>query len=470
MPSVQRRVRGSSGSVVISSDSDRKALLEAYEVDKLAATSIAPRASQLATWQRFLDQWYGEHMPMLPVEVDDVAYVGSLMKAAGYRSFSNYVSAVKQEHVKAGYLWSMQHELEAKQGLKSVTRGQGPPRQSAPLIIDDVLALQLSEEALCQAGPVNPKGVFFLGASFLLREIEVAYARLAHLRLDVGRRRASLELPVSKTDPSAVGCSRTWGCTCDGAMPAEDCVYHAAAAHLVVVRKVLGVPTGDPLEQALPLFPDAAGATITKAAMVSTIEALGAAVGESLENSAGQRRFGGHSLRVSGAQWLGTLGFSVDQVKTFGRWASDTVLRYLGETHVSDLARSRRRLIREQGLLDCAPLAAPGPSGPACYTEEEIQRLVQGAVDSAMAEVSQRVDALRVRGGPAYDLLIHERRKMIHRMAVDVAAPVEAWQTQCGWRFATSLGWRLGSMSCHVDRGHFKPCSRCNIPIPGDGV
>ena len=197
--------------------------------------------------------------------------------------------------------------------------------------------------------------MFFLGASFLLREIEVAYARFAHLRIDVPKRRASLDLPVSKTDPSAVGCTRTWGCTCASAVPAEDCVYHAAAEHLVAVRKVLGVPTGDPLEQAMPLFPDAAGATITKAAMVSTIEALAAAAGESLKDSAGQRRFGGHSLRVSGAHWLGALGFSVDQVKTFGRWASDTVLRYLGETHVSDLARSRRRLIRKHGLIDRAP-------------------------------------------------------------------------------------------------------------------
>ena len=74
----QRRVRGSSDNVVISSDDDRQAFLEACEVDKLAATSLALRASQLETWQRCLGWWRGGHMPMLPVEVDDIADVGSL--------------------------------------------------------------------------------------------------------------------------------------------------------------------------------------------------------------------------------------------------------------------------------------------------------------------------------------------------------------------------------------------------------
>ncbi len=110
--------------------------------------------------------------------------------------------------------------------------------------------------------------------------------------------------------------------------------------------------------------------------MVATIEALAGLVGEPLTNSSGQRRFGGHSMRVSGAQWLGLLGFGVEQIKTFGRWASDTVVRYLGEAHVSDLARARRRFIREQGLLEGHLLAAPAISGPSMHTAAEVERIV----------------------------------------------------------------------------------------------
>ena len=399
-----------------------------------------------------------------------MAHVGCLMKAMGYRSFSNYVSAVKQSHVKAGFRWTAQHELESKQGLRSVTRGQGPPRQSAPLVVDDVLVLELSADPLCEKGPVNPKGVFLLGAGFMLREIEVAYARLAHLRVDTVKHRVSFDLPVSKTDPTAVGCTRVWGCTCSGTTVSTDCVYHTACEHLAVAHQVLGILAGDPLAQALPLFPDVSGETVSKAATVRTIEALATAAGEPLHDSAGQRRFGGHSLRVTGAQWLGLLGFGVEQIKTFGRWASDTVVRYLGEAHVSDMARARRRLICEQGLLGSAPLAAPGPSGPACCTEAEVHRLVQVSVEAAVADVAQRVEALRQRGGPRYDLVVHERRKVVHAMTVDVAAPVEVRQTQCGWRFATSLGWRFAASSRSSDFGGFKPCGRCDLPIPAGGV
>ena len=112
--------------------------------------------------------------------------------------------------------------------------------------------------------------------------------------------------------------------------------------------------------------------------MVSTMEAFPGDVGEAFEDIAGNF--------VLGAQWLGILHFS---------------------------ARSRRRLFREQGLFVCASLVWP-PSGPACYTEEEIQGLDQGAVDSAVAEVSHRVEALRTGGGQAYDSLIHARRKTAH--------------------------------------------------------
>ena len=73
------------------SDDDREAFFGACEVDKLAA-SFAPRTSQLATWQRFLDSWPGQHMPMLLVEVDDIACVDSLLKVANN---SNYIHAVK---------------------------------------------------------------------------------------------------------------------------------------------------------------------------------------------------------------------------------------------------------------------------------------------------------------------------------------------------------------------------------------
>ncbi len=85
--------------------------------------------------------------------------------------------------MRAGYAWTHQHEMEAKQGVRSATCGQGPLRQSAPMVVDDLVSLGFGTDAVVEGGPVNPGGSVFLGAAFLLREIELSYARLAPLRL-----------------------------------------------------------------------------------------------------------------------------------------------------------------------------------------------------------------------------------------------------------------------------------------------
>ena len=194
---------------------------------------------------------------------------------------------------------------------------------------------------------------------------------------------------------------------------AEDCVFHAAVAHRAVVVVTLGILDDDPLAQALPLFPNAAGETVSKEAVVATIEAIAVLLSEPLEVALGVRRFGGHSMRVSGAQWLGLLGFSVEHVKTFGRWASDTVVRYLGEAHVSDLARSRNRFIRERAVLEGLALPASLASGPQLCTPDEAERIVRRAVDQGISSLARQVDELRTR--PArYDAVLHEGRRIAH--------------------------------------------------------
>ena len=204
-------------------------------------------------------------------------------------------------------------------------------------------------------------------------------------------------------------------------------------------------------------------ATITKAGAVSTIERIAETIREPLLDSQGGRRFGGHSMRVSGAQWLGQLGFSVEQVKTFGRWASDSVVRYLGEAHVSDLARTRWRFIREQGLLDEQPLAVATASGPSLCTPAEIEKLVLAAFERKVGDLPARVEELRHRAA-SFDLVLHEGRRIVHALAVDVAAPASTWQTQCGWRFAVTIGWRLASSTAARPSCGWKVCARCAIP------
>ena len=149
---------------------------------------------------------WGPLSPSYPLHPPEhIAFVGAAMKMHGYRSFSTYPSRAKEAHVAAGHTWAPRHELDATESVRSVTQGQGLPRQSAPLPIESVAGLDLGFQALCQGGLVNPRDTAVLESAFILREIELAAARLLHVHVDTSACRFSLKLPISKTDLTAVG-------------------------------------------------------------------------------------------------------------------------------------------------------------------------------------------------------------------------------------------------------------------------
>ena len=67
---------------------------------KLAATSVGPRRSRLATWSAALCEWHGAVVARIPVEPQDIMCVAAVLKARGCRSFFNYLSDVKDEHTR----------------------------------------------------------------------------------------------------------------------------------------------------------------------------------------------------------------------------------------------------------------------------------------------------------------------------------------------------------------------------------
>ena len=179
----------------------------------------------------------------------------------------------------------------------------------------------------------------------MLREIELAFARREHMTL-TSDGRVMLNLPVSKTDPRALGCTRVWGCVCAGAGSPDSCIFHAAQDHQTYLDGRFGDEDESP---GLPLFPNFFGHTVSKHAVVETIESVAELMGLSVLGKSGERTFGGHTIRVSGARWLARSGVSVAQIQTFGRWASAAVLRYVGEAHIEDLASTVTGVGRKPG-------------------------------------------------------------------------------------------------------------------------
>ena len=74
-------------------------------------------------------------VPVLPPTPGKISIVAAVFKRGGYRSYPNYVSTAKRRHIEAGHAWTIDLQLAFKDALRSVARGQGPPRQAAEISV-----------------------------------------------------------------------------------------------------------------------------------------------------------------------------------------------------------------------------------------------------------------------------------------------------------------------------------------------
>ena len=134
-------------------------------------------------------------------------------------------------------------DLAARRSLLSTQRGLGPVRQSEPLNHKKVLALNLSTRPLAKNGPLNPMAVHVMGTLFLTRELEAALAQRNHLTMNHRDFVVTWLLPVTKTDPEARGCKRSWPCVCDDlGTPFKGCPYHQMVPRLELLSERFGPP------------------------------------------------------------------------------------------------------------------------------------------------------------------------------------------------------------------------------------
>eukprot|EP00971_Amphidinium_carterae_P272450 5407658-Amphidinium_carterae.1 len=83
----------------------------------------------------------------------------------------------KQAHIDAGGTWSESLDQLARACTRSVLRGLGPARQSAPLDLMAVAALPRDATPNVDLGPVDAVRLVLIMSLFMLREIEAALAR-----------------------------------------------------------------------------------------------------------------------------------------------------------------------------------------------------------------------------------------------------------------------------------------------------
>ena len=100
-----------------------------------------------------------------------------MFRAGGYRSVENYLSRIKDLHIREGSGWSVCLERAFRKSKRAVKRGIGPSRQSAALSLETAFkALEDRTHApVCGQGLVGLRNLIVVGCFWMLRDLEVRW-------------------------------------------------------------------------------------------------------------------------------------------------------------------------------------------------------------------------------------------------------------------------------------------------------
>lgn len=424
--------------------------------DRVAASGTGVQQSLVNTWKTFHGAarestggvLKGEFIPLTPSSIELVA---AFFKSGGYRSFPNYLSAVKQIHVESGYAWTDQLDLAGRWTTRSVLRGIGPARQSRALKLKELMKMPPEDEPLVPGGPRWPMEALQLGCMFLLRETELAAARIHDLSFDHEATEVTWKLTASKSDPMALGTTRSWGCLCG--LETLPCPYHLAAR---VTQKALAWAeerwsSTRETSQAMPLFPNNANTAVSKVHFVETIEAIAVRLGEPLQDKDGLRLYGGHTVRVTGAQSLAAHGIEIAKIRILARHSGDTILRYVAEAPLKTLRA-------DLGLVEPSSTTTRGAATPKTKVDKQIKK--------AMARIDEQGKQLKAMLKGSNDTKAICYAQNVTSLVCHALRAGDASHTACGWSVGAVMQRKRGIHFMNdVRHINWKSmCDRCMIP------
>lgn len=257
---------------------------------------------------------------VLPITVQIILVIGAIFKHGGYRSFANYMAAIKGEHIESGRQWTQLLMHTSGWVTRNVVLGIGPARQSCSFTFSKLCKLPRVLAPHVRNQPQQPVHCTLLSIIFLLREVEASTAVAAAWIFD----------------DEAMGLTLTRG------QKILDVLVWLGKCLLPVSR---GSRTPRMAKGKRPLhvgssnsvFPTTTGKHASKTAVVDTFEALGGIMGQQLHDPSGVRLFGDHTPRVTGAQVLAAAGIEVNKMRILARHLGEAILRYVAEASLRSL-------------------------------------------------------------------------------------------------------------------------------------
>ena len=286
-----------------------------------------------------------------------------------------------------------------------------------------------------------------------------------------------LLIPIHKTSTMGSLTSRSLRCPCRVVVH-RLCPWHASERHFVRLNS--GPRQGS--RASSPLVPDRHGGVMTKVAFVTALRDLLQHVGiqVSVEADDGRKvaRFGGHSLRVSGAMMLASAQVPLHLIQLMGRWSSSAVERYTQNAPLVTLPSLPAGVFRQEdlalppavqtprGINPTTPGLAPAPSPPAVPALVQRRDPRVPEVCNKIANLEEEITAIRALiKKPELSLVVRPRSQVVHRAVVEEQSNLpQVWQTKCGWSYGCSRFFRLQEL----DSG-FQPCKKC-FPDTDTGV
>ena len=418
--------------------------------DYTSVSAQGPTASVLKTWEVMHYRMHERDIPVYPLTAEKIARVAAAFKSCGYRSFANYLTRAKEQHIQMFQEWGPDLVLEGRRSVRSVTRGIGPVAQRTPLDIDRILQGQLDDplgaQPLVSQGPIGPHQLVVIGTFFMLREAEASLLLTANVKIDDWSKSVTLKLPSSKTDPAAASVDRTWGCLCNTHQEV-GCPYHQAHTQMTQLQRKFADSY-----MKRPFFPTVQGKATEKQKVVETFEMMHERLGLDYVEQDGAKMLGGHSMRLAGARLLSSSGLHLYQVELLARWKSPMLLHYAQSAPLKRLTqeyqtandRLNTHHIIEQlkGQINSMQQMIRSPQDHQDFVtrvKEAEEGMTQLDAKTTLM-IKEQIEQVKLRlvNRPT-DFVQNEASKVWHLVSVDgVANPPLTWSTKCGWKFANS--------------------------------
>ena len=212
--------------------------------------------------------------------------------------------------------------------------------------------------------------------------------------------------------------------------------YHALEEHCKLLDAKF---SGCPDCESLPSFPDETGKAVDKAKVFTLIEHVVTLMGLPIMSDGGKTLYGGHSLRVSGAQWMAKSGVPLPLIQLMARWSSNAIARYVADTPLETISEVYRRAAAAKDLSEMVSDAKRSNEAAqrelvnmrAVFRDSFLEEVRASAAVGESHRVAPSVSppyVLKCGGGKVH---------IVANRAVNVL-PVFEWRSLCGWKFGLS--------------------------------